>query len=66
MLSPAAAPRSWRRIKTGRIARALELDPHYVDVAIGRWQSLSGQPAIHLESGLSFNELAVQRHDTAA
>ena len=52
--------------KTGRIARALELDPHYVDVAIGRWQSLSGQSAIHLESGLSFNALTAQRHDKAA
>jgi DNA modification methylase len=52
--------------KTGRIARALELDPHYVDVAIGRWQSLSGQSAIHLESGLSFNKLTAQRHDKAA
>ena len=52
--------------KTGRIARALELDPHYVDVAIGRWQSLSGKSAIHLESGLSFDELAAQRHDKAA
>jgi DNA modification methylase len=52
--------------KTGRVARALELDSHYVDVAIGRWQSLSGKSAIHLESGLSFNELALQRHDTAA
>ena len=29
--------------KTGRIARALELDPHYVDVAIGRWQALTGK-----------------------
>jgi DNA modification methylase len=52
--------------KTGRVARALELDSHYVDVAIGRWQSLSGKSAIHLESGLSFNELALQRPDTAA
>ena len=52
--------------KTGRIARALELDPHYVDVAIGRWQALTGKFAVHVESGLSFNELAAQRHGKAA
>ncbi len=52
--------------KTGRIARALELDPHYVDVAIGRWQALTGKLAVHVESGLSLNELAAQRHDKAA
>jgi DNA modification methylase len=52
--------------KTGRIARALELDPHYVDVAIGRWQALTGKLAVHVESGLSLNELAAHRHDKAA
>ena len=37
--------------KTGRIGRAIELDPHYVDAAIGRWQALTGQAAVHAESG---------------
>jgi DNA modification methylase len=44
--------------KTGRIGRAIELDPHYVDAAIGRWQALTGQAAIHADSGKTFNELA--------
>ena len=52
--------------KTGRVGRGIELDPHYVDVAIGRWQSLTGKLAVHVESGLSFNELAAQRRDKAA
>jgi DNA modification methylase len=43
--------------KTGRIGRAIELDPHYVDAAIGRWQALTGQEAIHSESGKTFSEL---------
>jgi hypothetical protein len=30
--------------KTGRVGRAIELDPHYVDAAIGRWQALTGNP----------------------
>lgn len=52
--------------KTGRIGRGIELDPYYVDAAIGRWQTLTGKVAVHVESGLSFNELAAQRHDKAA
>jgi DNA methylase/ParB-like nuclease domain len=44
--------------KTGRIGRAIELDPHYVDVAIRRWQDLTGRSAIHVDSGRSFDELA--------
>jgi hypothetical protein len=52
--------------KTGRIGRCIELDPYYVDAAIGRWQALTGKLAVHVESGLGFNELAAQRHDKAA
>ena len=44
--------------KTGRLGRAIELDPHYVDAAIGRWQTLTGQAAVHAESGKTFDELA--------
>ena len=29
--------------KAGRVGRAIELDPHYVDAAIGRWQVLTGR-----------------------
>lgn len=32
--------------KTGRRARLIELDPLYVDVAIRRWQALTGKPAV--------------------
>jgi DNA modification methylase len=52
--------------KTGRIGRGIELDPYYVDAAIGRWQILTSKPALHVESGVSFDELAAQRHDKAA
>ncbi|MBL6613917.1 MAG: site-specific DNA-methyltransferase [Reyranella sp.] len=43
--------------KTGRLGRAIELDPHYVDAAIGRWQVLTGQAAVHAETGKTFDEL---------
>ena len=47
--------------QTGRIACALELDPRYVDVALLRWEKLSGEPARHKETGLTFAEMAQQR-----
>jgi hypothetical protein len=51
--------------KTGRLGRGIELDPHYVDAAIRRWQALTGQPAIHVASGSTFDEWAA-RHDRDA
>jgi len=35
----------------GRTAYAMELDPHYVDVAITRWENLTGQKAVLLTGG---------------
>lgn len=43
--------------RTGRRARAIEVDPHYCDVAIRRWQSQTGQRAIQTKTGLSFDDL---------
>jgi DNA modification methylase len=43
--------------KTGRIGRGIELDPHYVDAAIGRWQRLTGELAVHAESGRTFDQM---------
>ncbi len=43
---------------TGRICRGIELDPKYVDRTIRRWERETGIPAIHIETGLTFDELA--------
>ena len=40
--------------RTGRIARVAELDPLDVDLAIRRWQKVTGLPARHAETGLAF------------
>jgi hypothetical protein len=40
--------------KTGRQALVMELSPKYVDVAIMRWQELTGQRAYHAETGEEF------------
>jgi DNA modification methylase len=36
--------------KTGRKARLIELDPHYCDVIIQRWEKLTGEKAIKEEA----------------
>ena len=51
--------------RTGRKARLIEIDPHYCDVAIRRWQKQTGKDAIHVESGLTFDELAIERLGSA-
>lgn len=47
--------------KTGRVGFGMELDPGYVDVAVRRWQQLTGQDAVHAATGLTFAEIAAQR-----
>ena len=42
--------------KTNRKARLIELDPLYCDVTVRRWQALTGQDAVHTETGRTFNE----------
>jgi DNA modification methylase len=46
--------------RVGRQARALEIEPRFVDVAIRRWQAFTGRDARHAESGLSFDEIAAE------
>jgi DNA modification methylase len=47
--------------RTGRRCYGLEIDPGYVDVAVRRWQMLTGRDAVHGISGLSFEEVGGQR-----
>jgi len=44
--------------KNGRIARLMELSPHYCDVIIRRWQNFTGQHAIQESSGKTFDEVS--------
>lgn len=48
--------------RTKRCARAIELDERYVDIAIRRWERISGLEAIHDNSGLTFSQLSNQRN----
>lgn len=47
--------------KTKRRGYVMELDPHYVDGAIRRWETLFKGEARHAETGLTFAEMAAQR-----
>jgi DNA modification methylase len=43
--------------RTGRRCFGLELDGHYIDTTIRRWQRLTGDTARHETTGRSFDDL---------
>ena len=47
--------------RTGRRCAGIEIDPLYVDVAIRRWERLTGREAKHIATGKSFAELGRER-----
>jgi DNA modification methylase len=42
--------------RTGRKARAIEIDPGYVDVAVRRWQNYTGKSAVLVATGETFEQ----------
>ena len=46
---------------TGRVCFGIELNPAYVDVAVERWQSCTGQEAVLVETGEAFTALKAKR-----
>jgi DNA modification methylase len=51
---------------TERVCVGIELDPKYVDVVIGRWQTLSGKKATLDGDGRTFDQVAGERRQVAA
>jgi DNA modification methylase len=47
--------------KTGRTCRGVELDPRYVDVILRRYQAVTVDRAVLIETGESFPDLKVRR-----
>lgn len=47
--------------RTGRHARAIEIDPIYADVAVARWQEMTGKSATLGETGETFEEVETRR-----
>jgi DNA modification methylase len=52
--------------KTSRLARAIEIDGHYCDVAVRRWEKWTGKSAYLQETGESFEAVAERRQETVA
>jgi DNA modification methylase len=44
--------------RVGRACHAIEIDPHYVDIAVTRWQRQTGEHAISASTGRRFDEIA--------
>jgi DNA modification methylase len=42
--------------RTGRVGRGIEIDPHYCDVAVQRWQAATGRKVIHAITGRTYDE----------
>jgi DNA modification methylase len=50
---------------TGRVCRGVELDPPYVDVIVRRYEAATGGPAVLIETGETFELLALRRASEA-
>jgi len=48
----------------GRVCYGIELNPAYVDVAVARWQNLTGQTAVLEGDGRGFDMVASSQRDT--
>ena len=51
--------------RVGRRAYGLELEPRYIDVAIRRWQAFTRRDAVHIETGQTFDERALELRATS-
>jgi DNA modification methylase len=47
--------------KTGRRGYGIEIDPHYTDIIIRRFDDMYGLKAVHVESELDFERLTSER-----
>jgi hypothetical protein len=52
--------------RTGRIARALELDAAYVDACVLRWEKFTGRRVTHAELDIPFGQVAELRRQGAS
>ena len=44
----------------------MEIDPHYVDVAVKRWQDYTGKSAVLVATGQTFEEASERSFDGPA
>jgi DNA modification methylase len=51
--------------RTKRAARLIEIDPHYCDTIIRRWEKHTGGTAVDARSGVSFAEMAERKRNAS-
>ena len=49
----------------GRVSYSVELDPHYTDTMVRRWQPFTGQNAVQESAGRAFNNIEQEDHGRA-
>jgi DNA modification methylase len=47
--------------RTGRKARAIEIDPHYVNISVRRWQTYTGKAAVLVSTDKTFEDVEEER-----
>ncbi len=47
--------------RVGRRVMAMEIEPKYADIAVRRWQAMTGRDAIDVETGMTFEALGASR-----
>jgi DNA modification methylase len=47
--------------RVGRRAVGVEIEPRFVDLAIRRWQQMTGKDAVHVDDGRTFLDLTSER-----
>ena len=52
--------------KNSRVARGTELSPIYADIIVSRWQTYTGQQAVHEATGKTFAQLQAERLPASA
>ncbi|MEQ7874522.1 DNA methyltransferase [Sphingomonas sp. ASV193] len=50
--------------RVGRRCFGLEIDPHFADIIVRRFERHSGEPAIHVATGKTFDEIGAERAAT--
>lgn len=51
--------------RVGRRCFGVEIDPHFADIIVRRFERHSGEPAIHITTGKTFDEIGAERAATS-
>jgi hypothetical protein len=51
--------------RVGRRCFGVEIDPHFADIIVRRFERHSGEPAIHIATGKTFDKIAAERAATS-